>query len=229
VDSGLSLKELGRRLGMACIPCESLDAVILSHEHVDHVRGVGALHRRYGTRVYASRGTMEAGRHLEFDAERFVSSGEELSIGELRVRPFTVPHDAREPLGFTISDGEIRVGIATDLGSVTQEVIQGLSSCQVVILESNHDEEMLLGGPYPQFLKRRVGGPEGHLSNDDAAALIEEIYHRDLLHLVLAHLSRSNNLPELPISTAKRSLGNRGGRVQVSIGRHDQVDRVIAI
>jgi phosphoribosyl 1,2-cyclic phosphodiesterase len=155
--------------------------------------------------------------------------GEPFVVGCLKILPFALPHDAAETVGFRVSDGSARAGFATDLGSLTLEVLEGLSGCDAVVLESNHDEAMLLGGPYPPFLKRRVNGPDGHLSNSDAAELIRCVCHDGLRHLALAHLSRTNNTPELPLEAARRALGARASGVEISLGWQDRAGEVIRL
>lgn len=230
VDCGISCRELGRRLDLVDAAAENLSAILLTHDHADHVRGVAVASRRLGAPVYANRDTSRraspghGGPPLQiFDTAR------PFEVGAFIVTPFAVPHDTSDPVGFTISDGTARLGVATDLGSVTLEVLSGLSGCDAVIVESNHDRGMLLEGPYPWHLKRRVDGPTGHLSNDDAATIIESVRHGGLRHVVLAHLSRTNNEPELSIRSAQRALGLMSGRVHVSVGRHDRPGELIRL
>ena len=207
--------------------------MLISHEHNDHVRGAAAVARRYGPRFYANSSTCIAagltGRlHTAAALEEF-ETGVPFRAGDLEITAFPLPHDAAGTVGFTVSDGRVKVGFATDLGSVTMEVIGGLSECDAVIIESNHDEAMLLAGPYPAMLKRRVHGPEGHLSNVDAAELISCVRHSRLKHLVLAHMSRTNNTPALGLESAKAALGRRCSDVAVSLGRQDRPCKVIRI
>lgn len=232
IDAGISLKDLARRLASVGADVEELDALIVSHEHGDHVRGAITVSRRKSIPVYASPATaresgllMALPREMVFD----FAADEPFLIGAIEVAPFALPHDAIETFGFKLSDGRIRAGIATDLGSLTLDVVQGLAGCDVVVLESNHDEVMLLEGPYPAFLKKRVNSPHGHLSNADAAELVRCIRHSGMRHLVLAHLSRTNNIPDLPLETARKALGTKGARVEVSLGWQDRPGELIRI
>jgi phosphoribosyl 1,2-cyclic phosphodiesterase len=231
IDAGISLKGLARRLEGTGMSVEELDALVLSHEHVDHVRGAIAISRRLGLPVYAGRaisrqvGLISA---LGRDAVLDLHAGQPFRIGCMEVVPFAVPHDA-ETVGFKIHDGRSRAGFATDLGSINMDVLVGLSGCEAVVLESNHDEAMLLEGPYPPSLKLRVRSPRGHLSNADAAELIRCISHDGLKHLALAHLSRTNNLPELPLEAARDALGSRAPQVEVSLGWQDRIGEVIRV
>jgi phosphoribosyl 1,2-cyclic phosphodiesterase len=232
IDAGISLKDLSRRLARVGIGIEELDALVLTHEHGDHVRGAIALCRRRGLRVHATSATTgRAGLRGGLRPETVIdfATGVPFEVGCLEVLPFAVPHDAAETHGFRVSDGRVRAGFATDLGSLTLEVLEGLSACDVVVLESNHDERMLRDGPYPPFLKRRVNSPNGHLSNSDAAELIRCICHDGLRHLALAHLSRTNNVPELPLEAAREALGSRAGGVGISLGWQERVGEVIRV
>jgi phosphoribosyl 1,2-cyclic phosphodiesterase len=230
IDCGLSCREVCRRLEAIGVEPVRLDALVLTHEHSDHVSGVVPLSRRLGLPVYANARTARKAR-LGYTVSRLqhFATGETFTIGDLELTTFLVPHDASEPVGLTISDRRVRVGFATDLGSATLEVIVGLSGCNALVLESNHDRTMLIEGPYPWPLKRRVDGPSGHLSNEDAAALVESVLHEGLTHLVLAHVSRINNEPELPLAVTSAALGTSAGRVEVSVGRHDRVGEVIRL
>lgn len=223
LDAGLTCRETLRRLHEAGVGVTPVDALFLSHGHNDHVSGALAVARRLKLPVYASRGTAREARSLAALPElSLFRCYEAVEVGELTVCPFPVPHDADEPVGFTVTDGRVRVGVATDLGSVTLAVLEALAQCDVVVIESNHDSQMLASGPYPAFLKRRIMGPHGHLSNDDACALIDSVYHAGLRHLVLAHLSRTNNTPELSRETALRALGTRVSSVEVHVGMQFQ-------
>lgn len=225
VDAGLSAAGVCRRLESAGVQPESIDAVLVTHEHIDHIRGVLPFCRKFGCRFYANRPTLENSTLSGAPASAgpvVFHSDSPFTVGEFRVTPFPVPHDAARPVGFVLEDGRTRVGVATDLGSATLEVLAALKGCDIVVLESNHDETMLEEGPYPPFLKNRVRGPLGHLSNDDAGELVRNVFHREMVYLVMVHLSRINNLPELTFNTALESLGHRGSGVKVSLGWHDR-------
>ncbi len=232
IDAGISLKDLSRRLSGTGARIEELNAVVLTHEHVDHVRGAVTVSRRLGLPVHAGRATSRRVGLLSAlgrDSVVDLRAGEPFRIGCMEVVPFALPHDAADTVGFKVSDGRVKAGFATDLGSLNMDVLEGLSGCDVVVLESNHDEAMLLEGSYPPFLKRRVNSPQGHLSNADAAELIRCISHDGLKHLALAHLSRTNNMPELPLEAARRALGARASLVEVSLGWQDRIGEVIRV
>jgi phosphoribosyl 1,2-cyclic phosphodiesterase len=209
VDCGLSLRELSRRLAeRECLPGD-LDAVFVTHEHSDHIGCVQTLMRRHRVPVWTSRGTWHAiaGEHPPPPGLRLARDGEPIDLGGLLVRPYAVPHDAREPLQLTVEDGLHRLGILTDAGAETAALVQALQGCAALLLECNHDLRMLTDGDYPPFLKRRIAGPRGHLSNDAAAAILGQCRHAGLRHVVAAHLSERNNLPTLAAATLARALG----------------------
>ena len=198
VDCGYPLRELERRLDALGLCAEALTAILVTHEHADHVRGVGPLARRHGIPVWSSAGTARAAALGELPAVRvFSSHAGAFVIGEVEIAPYAVPHDAREPCQFVFAAQGRRLGVLTDAGRVTPHIIASLSGVDALLLECNYDPEMLAHGPYPPPLRARVGGPLGHLSNTQAARLLERLDHGRLSHLVAGHLSEKNNRPEL--------------------------------
>lgn len=206
VDCGFSLRETERRLLRLGVAPERLSAILVTHEHADHVHGVGLLSRRYNLPVYLSQGTLR-GMRKPVAAMGFVQGGERLQIGELRIDVIGVAHDALEPTQFVFSDGRRRFGLLTDLGSYGSEVLDGYRGLDALMIEANHCQEMLARGHYPYFLKQRVAGDLGHLNNQQAASLVAELGWQGLQHLVLAHLSSKNNLPQLARQCFVDTLG----------------------
>jgi phosphoribosyl 1,2-cyclic phosphodiesterase len=202
VDAGLSGREIQKRLSARNISSEGIGAIVVSHEHTDHLQGVGVLARRWKIPVYMSPETLAAGRRQLGRVDRVTTfhSGKPFSIGSLDVTPFATSHDAADPVGFTIGSRDIHIGIATDLGVATANVKMQLKRCALILLEANHDHRMLEQGPYPWPLKQRIRGRSGHLSNEDAARLLKEIHHENLRHVLLGHLSETNNTPEKALS-----------------------------
>jgi phosphoribosyl 1,2-cyclic phosphodiesterase len=198
VDCGYPLRELERRLCALGLCAESLTAILVTHEHADHVRGVGPLARRYGIPVFSSDGTARAAAFGDLSSLRlFASHGGAFRIGDVEVGPYAVPHDAREPCQFVFSAEGRRLGLLTDAGRVTPHIVASLRGVDALLLECNHDTDMLARGPYPPTLRARVGGPLGHLSNAQAAALLQRLDLDRLSHLVAGHLSEKNNHPDL--------------------------------
>lgn len=213
VDAGLSGIEIERRMAMAKLQPDSLSAIVVSHEHSDHVRGVGVLSRRYDLPVYISPHTHRAtGKQLGrlFEVHPF-EIGRSFQINDLSIHPFSTSHDAEDSAGFTFSCNGRKVGIATDLGVATGMVRQHLKACDILVLEANHDPEMLINGPYPWPLKQRIKSRNGHLSNEDSGDLLAEIKHDGLCHVILAHLSETNNTPEKALKAVELALGESNG------------------
>ncbi|EHP88637.1 metallo-beta-lactamase family protein [Geobacter metallireducens RCH3] len=207
IDAGLSAREIVRRLAVIEVEPADLDGLFISHEHVDHVRGVGVLARKYRLPVHVSYPTHHEVREGFGDAPVVeFESGYSFGFRDLLIDPFPITHDACDPVGFTIESKEGKVGIATDLGTATRLVADKLKRCRVLVLESNHDEEMLMGGPYPWHLKQRIKSRHGHLSNNDSAALLAEVLHPGLEGLFLAHLSEVNNDPAVAKEVAENLL-----------------------
>ncbi len=198
VDCGLGIRQLQSRLGDAGVQLQDIHAIFITHEHGDHIGCALTLALRYRIPVWMSRGTFTAIGAPDFDGMvRFAHDGQKIDLGALQLTPFAVPHDAREPLHLSCTDGAVKLAVLTDLGHATDHVLQHLARCDAIVLECNHDSEMLERSAYPYFLKRRVGGELGHLSNAAAASIVGAIRHPKLKHLVAAHLSRQNNLPAL--------------------------------
>lgn len=212
LDCGFALRESERRLQRAGVEPSSLAAILVTHEHGDHIGGVERLARKHGVPVWMTHGTFVASRiggaglikaALEIEVN-LIDEHEAFCVGALELLPFPVPHDAREPAQFVVSDGNRRLGVLTDLGSSTPHVEAMLANCDALVLECNHDAAMLERGPYPPSLKARVGGRFGHLANDAAGDLLSRVRHGGLQHVVAAHLSAQNNTPAL----ARRALAS---------------------
>ncbi|WP_249672036.1 MBL fold metallo-hydrolase [Pseudomonas abieticivorans] len=206
VDCGFSLKETERRLARLGVSPQQLSAVVVTHEHADHVHGVGLLSRRYNLPVYMSRGT-HRGLRKPVELAGFVACGDVLQVGALSITVVSVAHDALEPTQYVFSDGARRFGVLTDLGSYCGRVMDSYQGLDALMIEANHCRDRLARGHYPMFLKQRVGGSLGHLNNHQAASLVAELGWQNLQHLVLAHLSSKNNLPELARQCFVDTLG----------------------
>jgi phosphoribosyl 1,2-cyclic phosphodiesterase len=216
VDCGFSCRETERRLAkLGCSPGD-LSALLVTHEHGDHIRGIGLLARKYDLPVWLTRGTWQAMRDDDVPALFHFDGHSTITLGDLQVHPFTVPHDAREPCQFTFDDGNCRFGMLTDTGRMTPHIIECLDACDALLLECNHDADMLMGGPYPESLKQRVGGPLGHLSNTQAGEVLSLLDTSRLQHLVAAHLSDRNNRPELARQALAAALDCETGWIGVA-------------
>lgn len=208
IDAGFGPREMSRRLGRLNLTGEDVDAVLVTHEHSDHVGGVFACARRFGWTVLLTHGTLAAcGDDGADERTTVIDSHESLSVGDICMHPFPVPHDAREPVQFVLTDGKRRLGVLTDAGHVTSHMVAMLDGCDALVLECNHDAQMLAQGSYPPALKRRVGGPWGHLDNAAAASLLGQLDVSRLRHVVAAHLSEQNNSPMLARDALSAVLG----------------------
>ncbi|WP_295883289.1 MBL fold metallo-hydrolase [uncultured Thiohalocapsa sp.] len=212
LDCGFPLRELEQRLAAVDVHPSELSAVVVTHEHGDHVAGVPRLAARYGLEVWASPGTWKAackGAAKRAGADTlprlrlFPSHARRLRIGALALRPIPVPHDAREPCQFVFEGDGRRFGVLTDAGTVTPRMCDALRECDALMLEANHDPELLRLGPYPPSLQRRVGGAFGHLSNAQAAVLLDRVLHPGLRRVLLSHLSQQNNRPDLALAAVR--------------------------
>ncbi|MDB5820465.1 MAG: fold metallo-hydrolase [Rhizobacter sp.] len=208
VDCGFTMKELMLRLARSGLVPQDLHGVFITHEHGDHVGCALTLARKFKVPVWMSRGTWRAiGEPDCGDAIRFARDGQQIAVGDLLLSPYTVPHDANEPLQLAFTDGSRRLGVLTDTGSVTAHLLAHLQRCDALLLECNHDRDMLAGSRYPKSLRSRISGPYGHLANDTASEILAACLHGGLKHLVAAHLSRENNSPELAMQALARGCG----------------------
>jgi len=225
VDAGITRRQIIKRLNLLGVQLEDIDAVITTHEHQDHTVSITKLE----VPVYVTASTVhlwkdKVGILHEFDA------GCDFEINELVITPFTVPHDAIDPVGFTINSDSIKVGVVTDIGSVTGLVVQKLKDSNVLVIESNHDSDLILYSRYPWELKQRIRSRLGHLSNDQASDLLGDLVHGGLKDVVLAHLSEVNNKPQSALNQAVKVLNNKGvENVKVQVAPRKKIGEVIEI
>ena len=202
IDCGFGLRHLLARLDTAALQAGDIDAIFITHEHGDHIGCAAAFAVRCQIPIWMSAGTYAAiGSPPLGDLLHLARDGEAIALGNMTLLPFTVPHDAREPLQLTCTSGSAKLGVLTDLGHATSHVLSHLQACTALLLEFNHDTQLLAASGYPEFLKRRVGGAYGHLSNDSAAQIARDVGHSGLKTIVAAHLSLQNNNPELALAS----------------------------
>lgn len=206
IDCGFTLADTEQRLLRLGVEPATLDAILVTHEHSDHLSGVGRLARRHRIPVWMTHGSYAAWKDREVPHSLRFSPHQSFRIGALGIEPYPVPHDAREPCQYVIRAGDLRLGVLSDAGHVTPHMRDVLADCDGLLLECNHDPEMLRDGPYPPTLKLRVGSARGHLSNQQAAGLLRGYAASRLQHLVLTHLSETNNTPELARGTVVEAL-----------------------
>lgn len=215
IDCGMSGAKLKDALHSIDELPENIDALLITHEHIDHTKGAGVISRRYNIPVYATKGThsrMDAGK-LADENIQIISDGTYFELGNIGITPFTIPHDASEPVGFTFSANGERYALATDIGRMNDSILNSITGCKYVLLESNHDVEMLRCGSYPFPLKQRILGDFGHLSNDVAAQTALTLTESGTEHIMLGHLSQENNRPEIALLESYNLLTRSGVNV----------------
>ena len=231
VDAGVSAARVEANLAEIGVNISQIDAILVTHEHIDHVRALGVLCRKHGLPVYANEGTwngiLQKESGIPQRCRRVFYTGEDFYIGAMSVHPFPIPHDALEPVGYTLSCQGLSCGIATDIGHIEEGWLRAVSGCQALVLEANHDVEMVERGPYPQRLKKRILSRNGHLNNADCAKALVKLAGAGTRAAFLAHLSADNNLPELAYNTVCGALTEAGydvgGAISVSVARRDRV------
>lgn len=225
VDAGISCKQLVQRLDRSPVEAKKLDALLVSHEHSDHVSAAGVLSRKFNLPVYMTRGTLDSlpPNIGQFASVSVFGTGRSFQVGDLSIHAFATSHDATEPAGFIIEHEGSRLGICTDLGVATNLVRIRLQGCHGLILEANHDVERLLQGPYPWALKQRIKSAQGHLSNEDSCKLLETVYHDKMQCVVFAHLSETNNTPDLVLESCRKIRQSPQWQcVRFELGKQDE-------
>ncbi len=238
VDAGISNKRIEQGLNEIGLKGSELDGIVITHEHSDHVKGLGVLARKHGIPIYGTKETLEeiAGMkslgEYSRDILHPVSPDVEFSIGDLYIQPFSVDHDAANPVAYRIRCGKRSVAVATDMGHFDQYVIDHLQNLDALLLESNHDVNMLQTGPYPYYLKRRILGNHGHLSNENAGRLLNHVLHDNLKHILLGHLSKENNYEALAYETVKLEIDQgecpyRASDFPIEVARRDRMSQIV--
>jgi phosphoribosyl 1,2-cyclic phosphodiesterase len=221
VDAGISARRIEKGLRAVGIEPAALDAILVTHEHSDHVSGLSVFTRKFKAPVYARRRTWDAfqpSHYVEADYRREL--GARLEIGGVRIEPFAISHDAAEPVGYSFYHGDLKCVVATDMGCVSERVEQDIAFADVMVFESNHDVAMLRSGPYPEYLKKRILGTRGHLSNLETGRCLARMGKKSGMHVFLAHLSQHNNCPELALSTVEKVLEQQGTRLDQDVFLH---------
>jgi len=237
VDVGMTASRIEAELREIGVDIREIDAIVITHEHIDHIRGIGVICRKYGIPVYANEGTWDAilakESRIPLRCVRTFYTGEDFYIDGVNVHPFPIPHDAAEPVGYAFSCRGLKCAVATDIGHIREEWMEAVSGSQAIVLEANHDVEMVHRGPYPQRLQQRILGRRGHLNNEDSARALLELVRRGTRAVFLAHLSNDNNLPELAYNTVCEALLAQGydvdGEICVHVARRDRVSDMLIL
>ena len=217
VDCGVSAARVEAGLREIGVSVDELDGVLITHEHVDHVRGLGVLCRKHGVPVYANEGTWQGiflkETNIPVRCVRTFFTGEDFYIGPMNIHPFPIPHDATEPVGFAFTCKAFKCAVATDIGHIASGWLEAVAGSQALVLEANHDVEMVERGPYPKRLQQRILGRNGHLSNDACAEALVELVNTGVHNVILGHLSGENNTPELALRTSENRVELEGVRL----------------
>ena len=240
IDAGISAKRVVQGVEELGIKPEELSGILITHEHSDHIQGLGVLSRKYNIPIYGTRGTLQAVASCaslgEYDKNlhRIIQTDEAFWIEDLNVQPFRISHDAQEPCAYVVQKEEKRVAVATDMGTYDEYVIANLQNLNALLLESNHDVNMLQVGTYPYYLKQRILGDQGHLSNENAGRLLCRLLHDGMKAVHLGHLSKENNYEQLAYETVNMeiTLGDcpyKGSDFPIQVARRDRISDIIYV
>lgn len=240
VDAGISNKRIEQGLNEIGVKGGELNGIVITHEHSDHVKGLGVLARKYGIPIYATKETFKEIGEMkqlgEYPRELFRPVLPDVSffIGDMEIKPFSIDHDAANPVAYRIQNDGRSVAVATDMGHFDQYIIEHLQGLDAILLESNHDVRMLETGPYPYYLKRRILSDHGHLSNDNAGRLLNHILNDNLKHILLGHLSKENNYEELAFETVRLEIdqgdhGYKASDFSISVAKREFMSEIITI
>lgn len=216
IDLGFTLKETEKRLRRLSREGKDISAILVTHEHADHIHGVAAFARKYKTPIYLTPGTYSKSSLAGISGIHTINCHKAFDVNSIKVDPVPVPHDAKEPCQYLFSTSRYRLGLLTDIGHITSHVRDSYKDCDALLLECNYDEDMLANGPYPYPLRQRVGGSHGHLSNNQAAELLNAVDLERLEHLVLTHLSEKNNSPQLALGAVNQVMGDQSSTVHLA-------------
>ncbi len=240
LDVGISGKRIESGLEQLDITGRDIDGIMITHEHADHIQGLGIMARRYGIPIYATKGTIEAIKGIstlgKIDEGLFhvVKADERFTIKDLVVNPMIISHDAADPVAYRVQYGKEKVAVCTDIGYYNEYTVESLKNMDAILLEANHDVNMLQVGPYPYPLKRRILGDRGHLSNENSGKLLSDILHDGLKHIFLGHLSKENNLPELAYETVRMeiTMGKTPYKAEdfdIQVAKRDDLSKLIVL
>lgn len=240
IDTGVSRKKIVDGLKAAQLSISDISAVLVTHEHSDHIKGLGVLTRKDEIPVYSTKGTIAGIKACDYIGElnndlfHCIEADRDFKINDLTVHAFNISHDANEPVAYTINDGEKKVGIATDLGFYDDYIVDNLTGSQAMLIEANHDVNLLQVGSYPYYLKQRILGNKGHLSNENSGRLIDRVLHNDVKHIFLGHLSKENNYDKLAFETVRLEIdmsdsAYKAADFNIEVARRDVPSDIIFI
>ena len=240
VDAGVSARQIEKGLKSIDRTATDIDGILVTHEHSDHIKGLGVPSRRYGIPIYGTKGTLNAIANcsslgtIDAGLYREIHVDEDFQVGDVTVHPFEIPHDAAQPSAYRISHEETSVAVVTDLGVFSDYIIENMKGLDAVLLEANHDIRMLQAGPYPYYLKQRILGTHGHLSNENAGRLLCRVLHDNLKHIFLGHLSKENNYDALAYETVcmEVTMGEnpyKASDFQIRVAERSEVSQLVTV
>ncbi|MDK2788714.1 MAG: hypothetical protein PWP07_1959 [Epulopiscium sp.] len=240
IDAGISGKRIQNGLEQMNVNPKDLDGILITHEHSDHIKGAGILSRRFDIPIFATASTWDAMDEMESmigkikpDHRQVIEKDKDFIIDDLIIHPYSIPHDAADPVGYTFVHGDKKISIATDLGHMNDHVKNNIRESNLILLESNHDIDMLKSGSYPYYLKRRILGDKGHLCNEIAGKTLVEIFHDKLKTVILGHLSKENNYPDLAYMSVKNELMGAGievdGRLELTVASREEISKIFEV
>lgn len=230
IDAGVSCQKISKALDSLGVELDEISAILITHEHIDHTKGLTTISKKFNTPIYATPKTWAQMEILNIpqSCKYSFNSGENFSIGDLNVHPFSIPHDAADPCGFSVLSGNKKITVATDIGHVEEDLFTEMSGSDVLLIESNYDNDTLLCGSYPYFLKKRISSDVGHLSNEATGKLVKRLYESGVTNFILGHLSKENNFPELAYQTVFNELNSSTIKkpFELSVAGRDTIDKV---
>ena len=233
IDAGVSCQRISKALASIGVELDEINAILITHEHTDHTKGLTTIAKKFNTPIYATAKTWTQMSALNVidECKCTFSPEKEFKIGDLTIRPFSIPHDAIEPCGFSVLNGEKKVTVATDIGHIEDKLITEMCGSDILLIESNYDNDTLLCGAYPYFLKKRISSDIGHLSNETTGKLVKTLYENGVNKFILGHLSKENNFPELAYQTVLNELNDSKLDIpfHLSVAGRDTVDEILEI
>ena len=233
IDAGVSCQKISRALESLNSSLSSINGILISHEHSDHIKGIEVIAKKFNTPIYATQKTWNAMNKLNIpiDLKRLFNANEKFILGDIEILPFSIPHDAADPCGFSLFYNSKKITIATDIGHIDEILIKKMYASNILLIESNYDRDTLICGPYPYMLKKRIQSDVGHLSNEATGKAVKELYENGVTNIILGHLSKENNFPELAYQTILNELNSSSCNIpfSLSVAKRDEVDEIITL
>lgn len=233
IDAGVSCQKISKALDSINSSLMNIDGILISHEHSDHIKGIEVISRKYNIPIYATYKTWEAMHNLKVaeNLKCYFNANEKFTLGDILILPFSIPHDAADPCGFSLFHNTKKITVATDIGHIDDDLIKKMYASDILLIESNYDRDTLICGPYPYMLKKRIQSDIGHLSNEATGKAVKELYENGVNNIILGHLSKENNFPELAYQTILNEINTSSCNLpfSLSVAKRDEVDEMITL